>query len=67
MTARLLGALLIVAGIGFLGISLAADVIGIGAQPGIVGWKQILGAVFGFGVAVLGILVAGQGKTTEGN
>ena len=30
-----------------VGISLLADMLGYGAQPGIVGWKQVLGGVLG--------------------
>jgi hypothetical protein len=66
MTNKQWGALLLVAGIVILAISLLADVIGVGAQPGIIGWKQILGAVIGLGALILGLLMSRRSSSTEG-
>jgi hypothetical protein len=57
MSNKALGTLLLLAGIAVLAVSLLSDVIGIGAQPGIIGWKQISGAVAGVVVGVIGIVV----------
>jgi hypothetical protein len=51
MSIKQWGAGLIVVGLIVGGISLLADTIGVGAQPGIIGWKQLLGA--GLGVVML--------------
>lgn len=36
-------------------VSFAADAIGLGAEPGVIGWKQQLGALVGLLLAGLGI------------
>lgn len=46
------------AGIMVVVISLAADSLSLGAQPGIVGWKQMAGAAFGGLVAIAGVWYA---------
>jgi hypothetical protein len=51
MSTKQWGVVLIVLGAIAVGISLLADMIGVGAQPGIIGWKQMLGA--GVGVVML--------------
>jgi hypothetical protein len=44
-----------------LAVSLLADRIGIGAMPGILGWKQILGAGVGLVLLVGGVMFARRG------
>ena len=46
---------LLAAGALLLVVALGADVLGLGGHPGM-GWKQILGAVVGVGLAVAGAL-----------
>ena len=41
----------------FLLISLAADMIGVGADPLNFGWKQILGSVAGVVIIIIGIVL----------
>ncbi len=60
MAKRNLGILMIVAGVLLILASLLADTIGLGAQPGIIGWKQILGAVIGAAVGIGGIILLGR-------
>jgi hypothetical protein len=36
-------------------ISLSADLLGIGAQPGIIGWKQLSGAAIGLVLILIGV------------
>jgi hypothetical protein len=57
MSKRNLGIAMTVAGILLVLVSLLADMIGLGAQAGIIGWKQILGAVFGAMVGIGGIIL----------
>ena len=54
MSKRTIGILLIALGVVIAVVSLAADVIGIGNQLGI-GWKQLLGAVIGLIVVLIGV------------
>jgi len=56
MSNKQTGVILLIAGLVLLAVSLLADVIGVGGQPGIIGWKQILGAVVGGLVALAGLL-----------
>jgi hypothetical protein len=58
MSKRTLGIVLIAAGALLVAVSLLADTIGIGAQPGIIGWKQILGAAVGAAAGIVGIVLA---------
>jgi len=48
----------VVLGISVLAVSLLADRIGIGAMPGVLGWKQILGAGVGVVLLVGGTMLA---------
>jgi uncharacterized membrane protein len=57
MSKRTIGFLLIALGVILALISLAADVIGIGQKPGI-GGVQILGAVIGVVMAIVGVWIA---------
>ena len=57
MSKRMLGVVFIILGVIVLIISLAADALGIGTVTGI-GWKQILAAIIGALVALLGVLLA---------
>jgi len=58
MPRKSLGLLLVLVGLGLIAMSLLADTFGIGAQPGIIGWKQILGAVVGFLIGAAGARMA---------
>lgn len=53
MSSRTLGITLLVGGVLLALIALGADALGLGGYPG-TGWKQILGAVVGAGIAVAG-------------
>jgi hypothetical protein len=57
MTKRNIGIAMIVIGVLLFLVSLLADVVGVGAQPGIIGWKQILGAVIGAAVGIGGVVL----------
>jgi len=57
MPNRTIGIALIVVGILLILVSLLADFIGVGAQPGIIGWKQILGTCAGAVMGILGIFL----------
>ncbi len=60
MPQKTLGTILMVVGIAIIALSLLADVIGIGGgHPGI-GVKQILGAVVGLIVVVVGNIMRGK-------
>ncbi len=48
--------LYIVVGILLVIVSLAADFIGLGADPSVIGWKQLVGMAVGVVIAILGIL-----------
>ncbi len=50
-----IGRTLFSVGILLLVVSLLADVIGLGRVPDVFGWKQIVGAVAGLGLAGIGI------------
>ena len=50
------GILLLVLGVAFLIVSLLADVIGVGANPGF-GYRQIIGVVLGVIAIIRGIFV----------
>ena len=58
MSRRTLGLAGVVLGIAVLAVSLLADRIGIGAMPGVLGWKQMVGAGVGLVLLVVGVLVA---------
>lgn len=53
---KTIGIVLLVAGIIALGLSLAADAIGIGSQTGF-GWQQIAGTVAGAVVTAVGLFL----------
>ena len=65
MTNRALAAGLLLAGTLIAAMSLLADVIGLGAQPGVIGWKQILGVAVGLLVAFIGVVIALRGRSTK--
>ena len=48
--------LYIVVGILLVIVSLAPDFIGLGADPSVIGWKQLVGMAVGVVIAILGIL-----------
>lgn len=45
-------------GVIILAGSLLADVLGVGSDPSMIGWRQLLGAAIGAVVAVVGIVLA---------
>ena len=53
----MLGFGFILLGILVAAVSLLADALGIGAQAGVLGWKQILGAAVGAAICAAGVLV----------
>lgn len=66
MSTRQWGIVLIALGVIVALLSIFADAIGVGAQPGIIGWKQILGAAAGAVFVVAGFYVlirARSGRT----
>ena len=56
MSRRTWGLAGVVLGIAVLAVSLLADRIGIGAMPGVLGWKQLLGAGAGLVLLAGGML-----------
>jgi len=63
MSTRQWGVGLIVFGLIVVGISLLADTLGVGAQPGIVGWKQLLGAGAGVVMLIGGVVLLVRSRT----
>ena len=57
MSGRAWGIGLVVLGLVVVGISLLADMLGYGAQPGTVGWKQLLGGALGVGMVISGVVL----------
>lgn len=55
LTSRLVGLIVFVAGLITAGISLFADSIGVSGGGEGLGWKQLIGAIFGGAVALLGL------------
>lgn len=47
MSKRTIGLIVMIAGLLLVLLSITADLVGIGAEPGF-GWKQILGVIVGF-------------------
>jgi hypothetical protein len=60
----MMGGALVVIGLTIGGVSLLADVIGLGAQPGIIGWKQILGTALGLVILIVGISMLVRARST---
>ena len=58
MKTKYIGLALIVIGVIVILVSLLADVLGIGQDPTIIGWRQYLGAALGFIVVVVGFILA---------
>lgn len=54
-----------IVGLALGAVSLLADVLAIGAQPGVVGWKQILGAVVGLAIAAAGAVMVSRTRGPE--
>lgn len=53
MSQKTMGILILVAGLLLAAASVLADSIGVGAMPGVFGWKQIIGVIVG----VIGFVV----------
>ena len=67
MSSNRLGIGLILLGILVIAISALADTIGIGAEAGVFGWKQILGVVFGIVMLVAGLISIRRDNSTGDN
>lgn len=57
MSGKTVGLIILLVGVLVLAVSLLADVIGIGTQPAIIGWKQLVGAAVGLVFSAAGIAV----------
>ena len=62
MSRRTWGFAGVVLGIAVLAVSLLADRIGVGAMPGVLGWKQMVGATAGVVLLASGVFMARRGK-----
>jgi hypothetical protein len=62
MSTKSLGVVLVVLGLVLAAISLLADVLGLGADPGIIGWKQLLGAGVGVLIMIGGAVLFVRGR-----
>ena len=65
MSQRTLGGGLILVGILIVAASLLADVFGLGAEPGVIGWKQILGGAVGAAICAAGLFVFARQRGGE--
>lgn len=54
-TSRVIGLLAFVGGLGIAALSLLADTIGVSGGGEGLGWKQLIGAIFGGVIALLGL------------
>ena len=63
MSTRVLGIGLILGGVLVIAVSLLADVIGLGAQPGIIGWKQLVGAGLGVVMLISGAVLLARSRS----
>lgn len=55
LTSRVAGLIAFIGGLGIAVISLLADAIGVSGGGEGLGWKQLIGAIFGGAVALLGL------------
>jgi hypothetical protein len=55
LTSRVAGLIAFVGGLGIAAISLLADAIGVSGGGEGLGWKQLIGAIFGGAIALLGL------------
>jgi len=62
MSKKPLAVILLLIGLVVLVLSVAADTVGLGPNPGF-GWKQIVGAVIGVLIALSGV-IAGKSRST---
>lgn len=65
MNKKQLGQLLIIGGTAIGLLSLLADVLGLGGDPSVIGWKQLLGAGAGLVVLVIGVWLTIKAKDQE--
>jgi len=56
MSKQSISTILIIGGLLIVAVSLAADVIGIGEDLAVIGWKQLTGAGVGIVVFIIGLL-----------
>lgn len=62
MSGRGWGIGLVVIGLVVVGISLLADMLGYGSQPGTVGWKQLLSGALGVAITISGLVLTVRGR-----
>lgn len=65
MSTRGWGIVLIALGVIVALIAVFADVLGLGAQPGVIGWKQMLGAGAGVLSIIAGTLMLIRARTSR--
>ena len=65
MSTKKWGVGLIVLGLIVGGISILADTVGVGAQPGIIGWKQLLGAGLGVVIFISGVVLLARDRAVR--
>jgi len=58
MSTKSIGYILIVIGVIILVLFLLADMLGMGSDPSVIGWIQLLGAAVGLIVAIVGVVLA---------
>ena len=62
MNKKQLGQSFIIGGTAILLISLLADVLGLGGDPSVIGWKQLLGAGAGLVILAIGVWLSIKAK-----
>jgi len=67
LTSRILGLIAFIGGVVMAAVSLLADSIGVSGGGEGLGWKQLIGAIFGGAVALLGLssLFRGSRETRD--
>ena len=64
MSTKRWGVVLMVLGVIVALVSLFADVASLGAQPGVIGWKQILGVAGGLALFAVGLYLRRRGPAS---
>jgi hypothetical protein len=65
MSKRMIGFGLVIIGSLMQIISLSADYLGIGQDPTVIGWKQLLGAAIGLVVILVGVWFVSAGPAAK--
>lgn len=66
LTTRITGALAFIGGVGIVGVSVFADSLGVSGGGEGFGWKQLIGAIFGGVIALLGVGAFFRGGHDQG-